>query len=58
MGYVVIASAACLLRDGHQVFGVDPIESKVRDMSHGNTPFQEAGAAGCTARPSGNSRAL
>jgi len=45
MGYVGIVSAACLLRDGHQVFGVDPIESKTRDLNAGNTPIQEPGVA-------------
>jgi GDP-mannose 6-dehydrogenase len=41
MGYVGIVSAACLLRDGHRVFGVDPIGSKVRDLNAGRTPIQE-----------------
>jgi GDP-mannose 6-dehydrogenase len=45
MGYVGIVSAACLLRDGHRVFGVDPIASKVRDMNDGQTPIQEPGVA-------------
>ena len=45
MGYVGIVSAACLLRDGHQVFGVDPIESKARDLNAGNTPIQDPGVA-------------
>ncbi len=45
MGYVGIVSSACLLRDGHQIFGVDPIESKAHDMHEGRTPIQEPGVA-------------
>ena len=45
MGYVGIVSAACLLRDGHKIIGVDPIESKIRDLGAGNTPIQEPGVA-------------
>lgn len=45
MGYVGIVSSACLLRDGHQIFGVDPIASKASDMNAGHTPIQEPGVA-------------
>ncbi len=45
MGYVGIVSSACLLRDGHRVFGVDPIESKAADLNAGRTPIQEPGVA-------------
>ena len=45
MGYVGIVSSACLLRDGHKIFGVDPIASKARDMNNGHTPIQEPGVA-------------
>jgi GDP-mannose 6-dehydrogenase len=45
MGYVGIVSAACLLRDGHHLFGIDPIEAKVRDLSEGKAPIQEPGVA-------------
>ncbi|HOO17143.1 MAG TPA: nucleotide sugar dehydrogenase [Phycisphaerae bacterium] len=45
MGYVGIVSAACLLRDGHTVTGVDPNEAKVRDLNAGRTPIQEPGVA-------------
>lgn len=43
MGYVGVVSAACLLRDGHRVVGVDPVESKVADLAAGRTPIREAG---------------
>ena len=45
MGYVGVVSGACLVRDGHQVVGVDPVESKVVDLSKGYTPIQEPGVA-------------
>jgi GDP-mannose 6-dehydrogenase len=45
MGYVGIVSSACLLRDGHTIFGVDPIASKAADMNQGHTPIQEPGVA-------------
>lgn len=45
MGYVGVVSTACLLRDGHEVVGVDPVEAKVRDLDSGRTPIQEPGVA-------------
>ena len=45
MGYVGVVSGACLLRDGHQVVGIDPVESKVADLAKGLTPIQEPGVA-------------
>lgn len=45
MGYVGVVSAACLLRDGHEVIGVDPVESKIADLAAGRTPIREAGVA-------------
>lgn len=41
MGYVGVVSGACLLRDGHRITGVDPVESKVADLNNGLTPIQE-----------------
>ena len=40
-GYVGVVSLACLLRDGHEVVGVDPVSSKIGDLSQGKTPIQE-----------------
>ena len=40
-GYVGVVSLACLLRDGHEVVGVDPVSSKIDDLSQGKTPIQE-----------------
>jgi GDP-mannose 6-dehydrogenase len=45
MGYVGIVSAACLLRDGHTVVGVDVVEAKVKDLAAGLTPVKEPGVA-------------
>ena len=45
MGYVGIVSSACLVRDGHQVMGVDPVASKVEDLNKGQTPIQEPGVS-------------
>jgi len=46
MGYVGIVSGACLLRDGHEIFGVDPVAAKVADLQQGRSPIQEPGVAG------------
>jgi GDP-mannose 6-dehydrogenase len=45
MGYVGVVSGACLLRDGHDVVGVDPIAAKVADLANGRCPIQEPGVA-------------
>jgi GDP-mannose 6-dehydrogenase len=45
MGYVGVVSSACLLRDGHEIRGVDSVAVKVRDMSRGCSPVQEEGVA-------------
>ena len=45
MGYVGVVSGACLLRDGHEIIGVDPVAAKVADLSAGRSPIQEPGVA-------------
>jgi GDP-mannose 6-dehydrogenase len=45
MGYVGVVSAACLLRDGHEVVGVDRVKAKVADLATGRSPVQEPGVA-------------
>jgi len=45
MGYVGVVSGACLVRDGHTIVGVDPVESKVNDFAEGRSPIQEPGIA-------------
>lgn len=45
MGYVGVVSAACLLRDGHEVVGIDPVAAKVADLAQGRSPVQEPGVA-------------
>ena len=45
LGYVGVVSAACLARDGHQVFGVDPNSVKTDLIRQGQTPIIEHGLA-------------
>ena len=45
MGYVGVVSGACLLRDGHEIVGVDPVVAKVEDLARGRSPIQEPGIA-------------
>ncbi|MHC4437837.1 MAG: nucleotide sugar dehydrogenase [Planctomycetota bacterium] len=46
MGYVGIVSGACLLRDGHEIIGVDSVAEKVADLAQGLSPIQEPEVAG------------
>ena len=44
-GYVGTVSGACLVRDGHEVIGVDPVVGKITDLAQGLCPIQEPGVA-------------
>lgn len=43
LGYVGVVSAACLVRDGHDVIGVDPNSVKTELVNHGKSPIVEPG---------------
>jgi GDP-mannose 6-dehydrogenase len=45
MGYVGVVSAACLLREGHEILGIDLVEAKIADLARGRSPVQETGVA-------------
>ena len=43
LGYVGTVTAACLAANGHEVWGIDPDESKVAAVSAGHSPVVEPG---------------
>ena len=45
LGYVGLTSAACLLKEGHLVVGVEPDDAKLASLAQGNCPISEPGIA-------------
>jgi GDP-mannose 6-dehydrogenase len=43
IGYVGVTAAACLIKDGHHVVGIDVNDSKVADVAAGRSPVSEPG---------------
>ena len=43
MGYVGVTVAACLLKDGHRIFGVEVNEEKRKIIASGRSPMHEPG---------------
>jgi GDP-mannose 6-dehydrogenase len=59
LGYVGTVSAGCLANEGHEIIGVDPVQTKVELINQGQSPIVEAeiGEIIAAARESGRLRA-
>ena len=59
LGYVGTVSAGCLANEGHEVIGVDPVQTKLDLINHGQSPIIEAdiGEIVASAVPAGRLRA-
>ena len=47
LGYVGTTTAACLLKDGHEVVGIDVNPEKLDTIGRGRSPVFEPGVEGC-----------
>jgi GDP-mannose 6-dehydrogenase len=56
LGYVGATMAACLLRDGHGVVGIDIDARKVHDVAAGRSPVSEPGVGDLLARGAAGGR--
>ncbi|MBV8443220.1 MAG: nucleotide sugar dehydrogenase, partial [Hyphomicrobiales bacterium] len=43
LGYVGLTGAICLASEGHDLFGVDVSDEKVRSIAAGSSPIKEPG---------------
>lgn len=56
LGHVGLVSAACLVKDGHEVVAVDPNEGKIAALNRGLSQLSEPGVDEILAREAGSGR--